>query len=638
MSATQPSLTLSIDNGGTFTDAVLSDGDRLVSVKVLTTPHDLTIAFRKILEEAAAALDLSVVELLKRTACVRYSTTIGTNAIIQRSGPRLGLIVSSADEPAFHGLGAESLIGGVLDPPQKWVRAVDAGREDDEQAVLAAAEALLNEGAERLVVALSGADPAAAEQAVKRILLAEYPRHILGALPMLFSTEVASDDDIARRAATAVLNAYLHPALEHFLYKAEDVLRGHRYGRPLFIFGNDATTNRVAKVTAIKTYNSGPTGGVEGSVFLARHYGLDDLVSLDIGGTSSDISFIRRASAEEAERGHIEGVEISLPLREIHALGAGGGTIASVVGDALKLGPESAGAAPGPAAFGFGGDRPTLTDANLVVGFLGEGAVLAGQVSLDGARARRAVEERLAHPLGLSTEQAAVAIVDGIERRIGDFIAAELAARGGDPAAATLLAFGGAGPMHVCAVAAIAGISRVIVPSLSSVYSAFGIGTADVVHTYRGAVNGTGGVIEAMERRALIDMKGEGFPAASVSLAWSGAGKTGVDTAEITAALAGKPAGSTAPVALKATAPLPKVSFAAVAGTGSAAPRTSRMVTWQDGAARATAIYDADAVVAARATLAGPAIVEARDTTLVVPPGWRLEVDGHGQFVLARAA
>lgn len=192
--------------------------------------------------------------------------------------------------------------------------------------------------------------------------------------------------------------------------------------------------------------------------------------------------------------------------------------------------------------------------------------------------------------------------------------------------------------MHVCAVAAIAGISRVIVPSLSSVYSAFGIGTADVVHTYRGAVNGTGGVIEAMERRALIDMKGEGFPAASVDLAWSGAGKTGVDTAEIAAALAGKPAGSTAPVSLKATAPLPKVGFAAVAGTGSAAPRTSRMVTWQDGTARATAIYAADAVVAARGALAGPAIVEARDTTLVVPPGWRLEVDGHGQFVLARAA
>lgn len=633
--------TLSIDNGGTFTDAVLSDGEQLLSVKVLTTPHDLTLAFREVLEEAAAALDVGVVDLLKRTTCVRYSTTIGTNAIIERAGPKLGLIVARSDEAAFHGLASETLLGGILDPASKWVRGLEVSGAVEEAAVLAAAEGLLNEGAERLVVALSGSDAAAREQDVKRILLAEYPRHILGALPMLFSTEVTADDNAARRAATAVLNAYLHPSLEHFLYKAEDMLRGHRYNRPLFIFGNDATTNRVAKVTAIKTYNSGPTGGVEGSVHLARHYGLDDLVSVDIGGTSSDISFVLGGRADAAGNGRIEDVEISLPLREIHALGAGGGTIARVEGGRLELGPESAGAAPGPAAFGFGGERPTLTDANIVLGLLADGAILAGRVSLDAARARRAVEERIARPLAISPEQAAVRIVDGIERRIGDYIASELDRQGRKPADASLLAFGGAGPMHVCAIADIAGIRRVVVPSLASVYSAFGIGTSDVVHTYRGEVNGDASVLDRLERRARIDMKGEGFAAAGVTFAWSllGNGAGGpLDRAGLLAAVRDKAGDVTRAVELTATARLPKVGFPTLEGSGAVASKGSRIVVWKSGEARDTAVYDADALIAAAGSLAGPAIVEARDTTVVVPPGWHLSVDRHGQLALSRPA
>ncbi len=633
--------TLSIDNGGTFTDGVLSDGDRLFSVKVLTTPHDLTIAFRQVLEQAAEQAGATVVELLKQTTCVRYSTTIGTNAIIQRSGPKLGLIVSRKDEVAFQGLAAESLLGDILDPTAKWVRGLEVDAGVDEAAVLVAAEELLNEGAERLVIALSGADAAASERQVKSILLSEYPRHILGALPMLFSTEVTGDPDIARRAATAVLNAYLHPALEHFLYKAEDVLRSSRYNRPLFIFGNDATTNRVAKVTAIKTYNSGPTGGVEGSVYLAGQYGIADLVSVDIGGTSSDIAFIHDARADGAANGQVEDVEVSMPLRDIHALGAGGGTIAKVESGQLVLGPESAGAAPGPAAFGFGGDRPTLTDANVVTGTLGPDAVLAGRIRLDSGRARRAVDERVAHPLGLSVEDAAVRIVEGIEKRIGDYIAGEFDRRGRSPEGATLLAFGGAGPMHVCAIANIAGIRKVLVPSLASVYSAFGIGTSDVVHAYQGMLNGDAGVLDALERRALIDMKGEGFGAAGVTLSWSRPGdgaETSYDKEGLLSALSGKGRKQTEAIVLTATASLPKVGFPTIGGSGVVEPKGSRTVTWKEGGAQETEIYDADAVLAAAGALSGPVIVEACDTTIVVPAGWHLSVDGHGQFVLTRAA
>lgn len=637
MSPVQQRYTLSIDNGGTFTDAVVSDGNTLVSVKVLTTPHDLTVAFRKVLEQAAARLGVDVVELLKRTACVRYSTTIGTNAIIERAGPRLGLLVSAEDVPAFAGLPPESLLAQLLAPASRWVRGLDLSRGVDRAQILAATEELLHDGAERLVVSLSGEYALQLEQEVKRVLLAEYPRHILGALPMLFSSEVTGDPDIGRRTATALLNAYLHPSLEHFLYKAEDVLRAHRYSRPLFIYGNDGTSNRVAKVTAIKTYNSGPTGGVEASLHLAAACEAHDLVTVDIGGTSSDITFIANRTAERVEHGRVEDATISLPLSDIRGLGAGGGTIASVRDGKLKVGPESAGAAPGPACFGFGGENPTVTDANVVVGYLADGAVLAGQVSVDASRARRALESKIAKPLGVSIEDAAARVIAVIEQRVADAISRELKARGRSAKATTLVAFGGAGPMHACGIAMAVGMRRVIVPALSSVFSAFGIGTSDVVHEYRGAVNGVRETVLAkMERRALIDMKGEGFDAADVSLRWSARDVRGEfnGRAEALDALRG---GAEELVRLRAAATLPKVRFAEVEpGRDAAAPAAHRPVAFGGGHTVDTVIYRAADLERASVQIAGPAIIEAADTTIVVAAGWTLTRDGTGQFVLTR--
>ena len=637
MSSVQPRYTVSIDNGGTFTDAVLSDGQRLVSVKVLTTPHDLTVAFRNVLEKAAERLEVSVVELLKHTSCVRYSTTIGTNAIIERNGPRIGLLVASADLSAFRGLAADSLLGHLLAPTQRWVGGIDLSNGVDEAAVLASAEELLHDGAERLVVSISGSDAPEREREVKRVLLDEYPRHILGALPMLFSTEVTGDRDIGRRTATAILNAYLHPSLEHFLYKAEDVLRGHRYSRPLFIFGNDGTSNRVAKVTAIKTYNSGPTGGVEASLHLSNTCQADDLVAVDIGGTSSDITFIAGRRAARVEHGRVEDAVISLPLSDIRGLGAGGGTVASVRDGRLKVGPESAGAAPGPACFGFGGEDPTVTDANVVVGYLAEGAMLAGQVSIDAGRARRAIETRLATPLGISPDEAAARVIAVIEERVAGAISAELKVRGRDAAAATLLAFGGAGPMHACGIAAAVGMRRVIVPALSSVFSAFGIGTSDVVHEYRGAVNGAReATLETLERRALVDMKGEGFGADEVALRWStpGTAREWKGRGEI---LDGIRPGDKAEVTLRAAAALPKVRFTPAARTRTAVPpRTHRQVAWSRGSRVETAVYRAEDLEGCAAEIDGPAVVEAADTTIVVAAGWTLTRDDTGQYVITR--
>ncbi len=647
-------LTINIDTGGTFTDGVVSDGRETHSLKVLTTPHDLTLCFRSLLGAAATRLKLSTAEMLKRTAAVRYSTTVGTNAIIERKGPRIGLLVDARELEAVRRHAASGLLGDILTPPESWIRGLeDQGGSLDRERVLKTVEELLAVGAERLVVALSSREH---EAEVKRIVLGEYPRHILGALPILFSSELTADPSSLRRTATAVLNAYLHPALEQFLYNAEDLLRSDRYGYPLFVFGGDGTTNRVAKVTALKTYNSGPSGGIEAAMFLARRYAIPQLVSIDIGGTSTDCAFVAAGVHEQRTAGRIEDVEISLPLRSIHALGAGGGTIAKVLADALVLGPESAGAAPGPACFGFGGEAPTVTDATLVLGYLGPDAVLAGQVTLDGVRARTAIERTLARPLGVSVERAAGRVRELLEERIAGFLAAELARRGWEPRSTVLAAFGGGGPAHACGVASRIGIRKVIVPALSSVFSAFGVGTSDVVHEYEAeAGSGAEGVRQAaaaLRRRAEIDMKGEGFSAADVLLGWEvsvvreGQRVRLAQTTELEGWLAsgdaqvGAAVDAAAPIlTLRATGRLPHVGLGHAVLAGPVQPRTRRGVIWaSDGEAGDTPVYAASELAGAGAHVAGPAVVEALDTTIVIPGGWELTTDPHGQFILETEA
>lgn len=648
-------LTINIDTGGTFTDGVVSDGRETHSLKVLTTPHDLTLCFRSLLGAAASRLKLSTAEMLKRTAAVRYSTTVGTNAIIERKGPRIGLLVDARELEAVRRHAASGLLGDILTPPESWIRGLeDQGGSLDRERVLKTVEDLLAVGAERLVVALSSREH---EAEVKRIVLGEYPRHILGALPILFSSELTADPSSLRRAATAVLNAYLHPALEQFLYNAEDLLRSDRYGYPLFVFGGDGTTNRVAKVTALKTYNSGPSGGIEAAMFLARRYAIPQLVSIDIGGTSTDCAFVAAGVHEQRTAGRIEDVEISLPLRSIHALGAGGGTIAKVVADALVLGPESAGAAPGPACFGFGGEAPTVTDATLVLGYLGPDAVLAGQVTLDGVRARKAIEQTLARPLGVSVERAAGRVRELLEERIAEFLVAELARRGWAPPSTVLAAFGGGGPAHACGVAARIGMRKVIVPALSSVFSAFGVGTSDVVHEYEAeATPGAEGVrraAAALRRRAEIDMKGEGFSAADVHLGWEvsvvreGQRVRLAQTTDLDGwlqasddAQVGGAVDAAAPVlTLRATGRLPHVGLGQAILAGPVQPRTRRGVIWAaDGVATDTPVYAAAELAGAGAHVAGPAVVEALDTTIVIPGGWQLTTDRHGQFILETEA
>lgn len=277
---------INIDNGGTLTDICVMDGDQIIRTKTLTTPHDLSQCLFDGLRKASEAVygkeDLET--LLLSTAAIRYSTTQGTNALVERKGPRLGLVAGGAlaVEQVRSAEGATDLFDAVIGS-----RAAVLSDESPEADVVRAVGELAAAGANRIVVSIGGPQREEVEQRLKRKLLRSFPPHLLGALPILYAHEVADDASDVRRTWTALFNAFLHPAMERFLYSAEQKLRDARAQSPLLVFRNDGYAGRVAKTIALKTYSSGPRGGMEGARVLAAHYGLKHLLSMDIGGMAS---------------------------------------------------------------------------------------------------------------------------------------------------------------------------------------------------------------------------------------------------------------------------------------------------------------------------------------------------------------
>ncbi len=597
-----PTATINIDTGGTFTDAFVVRDGAFHTVKTLTTPHDLAVCFREVIERAAESAGIGVRELLRETAAVRYSTTVGTNTVVQRTGPRLGLLAGPGGERLYSANGAA---GRVF---ELFLRAdmVTVVGEADGAGVAEGCKQLLDQCARGLVCALPGSDVAPQpELGVRHEFERHYPRHCLDAVPLLLSHEIATDPDDFRRTATALFNAYVHPQVASFLYRAEDHLRDHDYRRPLLIVRNDGGCARVAKTIAAHTYNSGPAAGLAGARLLARHYGIDALATFDMGGTSLDVGFLAEGELSISEHGDVEGVEVSFPLPELLVLGAGGGSIAHLRDGELRVGPHSAGAKPGPACFGFGGTEPTVTDANLVLGIIDPERFLGGKMRLDPDRARKAIGSLGGEPVERAGEIRASLDAEA-GRRIGD----GLRQRGLDPATTVMLAYGGAGPMHACAVADRAGINQVVTVPFAAVFSAFGASSADLEHTYLAAPGP--GAQERLRARALRDMRGEGFAPDEVSLEEDVVKRHGQDR-----------------VRVKATVPLEHVKFERLqAQNGVPRPRATRDVQWPDGPV-ATAIY-AIADVTACHRIDGPVIVEADDTTYVVPSGWSYEIDEYG--------
>lgn len=504
---------VSIDNGGTFTDLCVIGDAGLIHSKVLTTPYDLTKCFLDVVIAASERLygEADVTRFIRDTEYLRYSTTAGTNAMVERVGPPLGLVVRTGwKEQSLVGDEIERELLRALVGPR--VATIDGATDGMETSLINAVNRLGSEGAAYLVVSLDGPEGPADEQRVKEALLRRFPRHLLGAIPVLFSHELVEDLDDRRRTWSALVDAFLHPTMERFLYNAERELREHRIRRPLLVYGNDGSSSRVAKTTAIKTHGSGPRGGLQAAAALAARYGIDRLVSLDIGGTTTDVAVVEAATVPEQDPGEIAGLPVSFRVGDVLSAGIGGSSVFSVVDGQLLVGPRSVGAVPGPACFGRGGTDPTITDAYLLMGILDSDSYFGGTLSLDAERAKVAITEKVAEPLGLDATQALFAMESAYNERV----AAEVATKAGAVDGTALLAFGGAGPMNACGVAEAAGIETILVPRLAAVLSAFGINFSDVSHSYRtlipeatpAAVNEK---LTTVRRRAERDMFVEGF-------------------------------------------------------------------------------------------------------------------------------
>lgn len=491
---------VNIDNGGTLTDICVVGQDKVYYTKTLTTPIDLSECFFEGISKAAKVMygEGSFVTLLQKSSLIRYSSTQGTNALVEKKGPKVGLITdepnlintlneSSAEKDMFQSL-VEDRIALLKDSNDE---------EEMDLALVTAINDLTTAGAERLVIAVGDREK---EKQYKHFFLLRFPRHLLGSVPVLFSWEFTSDTSRKRRIWSAIINTFLHPTLDHFLYSAEHRLRAHKVKNPLLIYRNDGASSRVAKSVALKTYSSGPRGGLEGTRALAEAYGFNHVLMIDVGGTTSDIGAIDNLSIIADRRGQVEGIAISFELSDVRSYGVGGSSIIRAVDGSITVGPKSVGATPGPACFGFGGKEATITDVNLLLGILDADTFLNGELKLDADRARQVIQTNVADPLGVSIEEALFMMQEAF--------AAKMAACFEDrvhPSGETVLAaFGGGGPMSACQAARKANIKRVVIPKLAAVFSAYGLSFSDVSQEFEEDITGLSEQeVDAVKKRLL---------------------------------------------------------------------------------------------------------------------------------------
>jgi N-methylhydantoinase A/oxoprolinase/acetone carboxylase beta subunit len=624
--------TIEIDTGGTFTDGYVAGADRVVAVKTDTTPYDLATGVLACVDRAAERLGLSRPELLRSTAAFRLSTTVGTNTLINRSGPAVGLLLGEGASRA-----AERLSPGL--PLERELIAPIGDDGADPDGIRAAVRHLLERGARVLVIALSGGPHLAdRERAVRAVIGESYPRHYLGAVPVLPSHQVTPVDDERLRVQTAVLSAYLHPVMSSFLYRLEDALRADGYARPLLVADASGGTSRVAKTSALRTWGSGPAGGVAATATLAAAREIPVAVGFDVGGTSTDICVVVDGRWRYEVQPSIEGIEVALPALSLVSAPIGGGSIARIVDGELTLGPDSAGAQPGPACFGLGGDQATVTDAVCHLGLFDPAHFLGGRKRLDPAAAEAALE-KLAQPAGWGVDDLATRIVARAGELIADAIRDRLRVAGGGAGPdgpVSLFATGGAGGMLACAVDRAFGradrsYDTVAFP-VSPVFSAFGLSQLDVRHAYEASSSSPAleANLAALRERALADMRAEGFGPEAVHFAEEteivdDTGRVRVVDGRVERTPDGE---RPRVVRLIASTRGRRARFPS-AGDAPPEPVAHREVRWPDGA-RTTPVF-AWTALAAGSTIRGPAVLETDETTLAVPPGYAAHIGSMGE-------
>lgn len=502
---------VSVDIGGTFTDCFVVWDGKYIETKALTTHHNLAQGFNEALGKSCKTLGLKLEEILSNVDSVRYATTLGTNALIEHKGPKMGMLVTAGYEatvPISRGRGyGEGLdIGGQTDLPSasrpaplveaSMIRGIRERLDFEGQIVMPLDEEdvrlqireLVNRGAQIIVVALlnSVVNPGH-EQRIEEILLEEYPSHLLGAIPIILSHRVAGRKGEYVRATSAIVDGYLHQTMYHALSTLEQNLRTHSYTQPMLVIHNSGGMAQLNSTDALQTIHSGPVSGIAASEHLAAQAALGNVVATDMGGTSYDIGIVVDGGIKHYDFNPvIDRWLVSVPMVHLVTLGAGGGSVASYdrMYETVKCGPESAGSDPGPACYDRGGMKPTVTDADLVLGYLDGDNYAGGSIPLNKRRAVNAIENTLCDELDCEVTEAALLIREKVDSNMANGLFTELRARGYDPKDFTMLAYGGNGPLHCCGIAQNLAIDTILAPPFSSVFSAVGAGNIHQLHIH----------------------------------------------------------------------------------------------------------------------------------------------------------
>ncbi len=685
---------LGVDAGGTFTDFVLAGRDgRIRLFKSASTPQDGTRAIAAGLAQMAQELGRPVEDIVRDCDLCINGTTVALNALIELKGVKVGLLCTAGHEDSIEiRLGhkeegyrydadyppAPQLVPRHLRRPVRERVLADGSvhqplNEDD---VRSAIEVFKREGVQAVAVSFVWAPANSAHEQRARDMVA-------AAMPDVFvcaGHEVYPQVREYTRTSTTIVNAYLSPVMGRYVARIDDYFRslGARGAVRYFQSNGGLAVGDIMRRRAVNAINSGPASAPQAGLYVAAPFGIDNIITVDMGGTSFDITMARGGQTNLNRNIDFLRHRIGVPMIHVETLGAGGGSIAHLNAfGMLEVGPRSAGAVPGPACYGLGGEEPTVTDANMVLGYLRPDAVLGGAIRLDRERARDAVEQHVAKPLGLSLERAAYGIGTLVNLNMANGIRRISIENGYDPRDFALVCAGGAAGMHIAALAEEIGSRTVLVPKIASCLCAFGQVISDVKYHFLASavmrldqsadIGKLDTLFRDMEARGRELLAADGFAADRISLArkvemrYQGQihecqvdvppGPVSADTlAQLLRDFHARheqlytysePHNVVELVNLEVMASgavdkpaLPELE--AGSGDPAAALDSWRAMLFDDAGLRVdTPVYDGARLLAGD-RIAGPAVIEEPTTTIVVRPGWNALLHGSGTYLLTR--
>ena len=680
-----------IDIGGTFTDVAAMNGDtgEVTITKVPSIPGDPSAAIMEglaKLEQGTHRIHPGAIEFFG------HGTTVATNALLEGKGAQAGLMITKGFSAIYELRGGTRPSGSdmidlfyqkpTLLVPQKNTFQIDERigfdgkvvRAIDEESIRSAMRTLRERGIRSVAVCFlfSFMNPAH-ERRVAEVLRDEYPD-----CRVTLSSHVLPVIREYTRISTSVLDAYVGPVVETYFRRLESRLQEAGVVTPQrYIMQSNGGLMRVAIASQYpnQTLLSGPAAGVVFGAFIGKATGQHNVVTFDMGGTSTDISVLSLGAYSETRSGKVSGQDLGTPMIDIRTLGAGGGTIAWIGPEGLlKVGPSSAGANPGPASYGRGGHEPTVTDANLVLGYLSPGSFIGGQLPIDPALAVRAIEEKVARPLGMSVQQAALGMhrVVNVNMEIG--VRLSMGERGLDPRKFALVAFGGSGPVHGARVARNVAIPRVIVPPYPGISCAMGLLQTDIRHVYlhsrllplgRSPVAELQAMFSELEERALREAELEELDMSTLQLSRHVDVRYPHQGYELTVPIENSRIdavtlvqvrnafnqlhqdvyGVSSPEAepeivntrVTLVSAIPHLALREIASGGNSpakAERGTRQVLFEDVERFVEAVVYERADLRAGNLIQGPAIVEQMDSTTVLPPDYSAQVDQYGNLLI----